>query len=91
MAVSLKYIDPSYIIRSVSAVANDSMFCSQLAQNAVHGVMAGKTGFVVGIWSNYFTYIPISVTVGERKKIDLESELWWNVIEATGQPMCFKN
>ncbi|HQH18016.1 MAG TPA: ATP-dependent 6-phosphofructokinase [Bacteroidales bacterium] len=91
LAVSLKYIDPSYIIRSASAVANDSMFCSQLAQNAVHGVMAGKTGFVVGTWSNYFTYIPISVTVGGRKKIDLESELWWNVIEATGQPMCFKN
>jgi len=89
--VFLKYIDPSYIIRSVPAIANDSKFCSQLAQNAVHGAMAGKTDFVVGIWSDIFTYLPISATIGERKKIDLESELWWNVIEATGQPLSFKN
>jgi 6-phosphofructokinase 1 len=91
ISVSIKYIDPSYIVRSAPATANDSKFCSQLAQNAVHGAMAGKTGFVVGIWSDYFTYLPISVTISERKKIDLESELWWNVIEATGQPMSFKN
>jgi 6-phosphofructokinase 1 len=89
--VSIKYIDPSYIVRSAPATANDSKFCSQLAQNAVHGAMAGKTGFVVGIWSDYFTYLPISATISERKKIDMESELWWNVIEATGQPMSFKN
>ena len=90
-SVSIKYIDPSYIVRSAPAIANDSKFCSQLAQNAVHGAMAGKTGFVVGIWSDYFTYLPISATISERKKIDMESELWWNVIEATGQPMSFKN
>jgi len=89
--VSIKYIDPSYIIRSTVAVANDSKFCGQLAQNAVHGAMAGKTGFVVGVWSDIFTYLPIPVTIRERKKIDLESELWWNVIEATGQPLSFKN
>lgn len=87
--VSLKYIDPSYIIRSAPAVANDSKFCGQLAQNAVHGAMAGKTGFVVGIWGGMFTYLPIEATIGNRKKIDLESELWWNVIEATGQPLSF--
>jgi 6-phosphofructokinase 1 len=91
ISVSIKYIDPSYIVRSAPAIANDSKFCSQLAQNAVHGAMAGKTGFVVGIWSDYFTYLPISVTISERKKIEMESELWWNVIEATGQPMSFKN
>ena len=88
---STKYIDPSYIIRSAQANANDSKFCSQLAQNAVHGAMAGKTGFVAGIWSGIFTYLPISATISEKKKIDLESELWWNVIEATGQPLKFEN
>ncbi len=91
ISVSLKYIDPSYIIRSATAIANDSKFCSQLAQNAVHGIMAGKTGFVVGIWSDIFTYLPISAAIADRKKIDLESELWWNVMEATGQPLSFKN
>ena len=89
--VSLKYIDPSYIIRSAQATANDSKFCHQLGQNVVHGAMAGKTGFVVGIWSDTFTYIPIKSTLGGRKKIDMESELWWSVMEATGQPIKFGN
>lgn len=88
---TIKYIDPSYIIRSAPANANDSIFCSQLAQNAVHGAMAGKTDFVVGNWNNLFTYLPIPIATQKRKKIDLESDLWWNVLEATGQPMSMKN
>ena len=83
---SLRYIDPSYIIRSAPANANDSKFCSLLAQNAVHAVMAGKTDFVVGHWSNEFTLLPIPVAVSKQKKIDVNGELWWNVLEATGQP-----
>lgn len=84
---SIKYIDPSYIIRSQSANANDSKFCVQLAQNAVHGAMAGKTGIMVGIRHHKFIYLPITLATKERKKINLESELWWNVLESTGQPM----
>jgi 6-phosphofructokinase 1 len=83
---TLRYIDPSYIIRSAPANANDSKLCSQLAQNAVHGAMAGKTGFVVGLWNNQSVYLPIALTVKARKKVDLESELWWNILETTGQP-----
>ena len=88
---SLKYIDPSYIIRSTPANANDSKFCSLLAQNAVHAAMAGKTDFVVGNWNNIFTLLPIPITVSSRKKIDIEGELWWNVLETTGQPVSMKN
>ncbi|HBB93186.1 MAG: diphosphate--fructose-6-phosphate 1-phosphotransferase [Bacteroidetes bacterium GWF2_49_14] len=83
---TIRYIDPSYYIRSAAANANDSKFCSLLAQNAVHAAMSGKTDFVVGHWNNEFTLIPIPVTVSERKKIDINGELWWNVLEATGQP-----
>jgi len=83
---SIRYIDPSYIIRSATAYADDSKFCSLLAQNAVHAAMAGKTDFVVGHWNNEFTLLPIPVTVSKRKKIDINGELWWNVLEATGQP-----
>jgi len=82
----IRYIDPSYIIRSAPANANDSKFCSLLAQNAVHAAMAGKTDFVVGHWNNEFTLLPIPITVSKRKKIDITGELWWNVLEATGQP-----
>jgi 6-phosphofructokinase 1 len=88
--VSIKYIDPSYIIRSAPANANDSKFCGLLAQNAVHAAMAGKTDFVVGHWNNLFTLLPIPIAVSSRKKIDVRGELWWNVIETTGQPVEMK-
>jgi 6-phosphofructokinase 1 len=88
---SIKYIDPSYIIRSAPANANDSKFCNLLAQNAVHSALAGKTDFVVGFWNNQFTLMPIPMVVLKRKKIDVEGELWWNVLEATGQPISMKN
>ncbi|MBN2632418.1 MAG: ATP-dependent 6-phosphofructokinase [Bacteroidales bacterium] len=88
---SIKYIDPSYIIRSAPANPNDSKFCSLLGQNAVHAALAGKTDFVVGYWNNEFTLLPIPMAVRQRKKIDVEGELWWNVLEATGQPISMKN
>jgi 6-phosphofructokinase 1 len=88
---SIRYIDPSYIIRSTPANANDSKFCNLLAQNAVHAALAGKTDFVVGFWNNQFTLMPIPMVTSKRKKIDVEGELWWNVLEATGQPVSMKN
>lgn len=44
---TVKYIDPSYMVRSVPAISADSIYCSLLAQNAVHGAMAGFTQFTV--------------------------------------------
>jgi len=88
---SIKYIDPSYIIRSAPANANDSKFCNLLAQNAVHAALAGKTDFLVGFWNDQFTLMPIPAVVAKRKKIDIKGELWWNVLEATGQPISMKN
>jgi 6-phosphofructokinase 1 len=88
---TLKYIDPSYIIRSAPANANDSKFCALLAQNAVHAAMAGKTDFVVGHWNHLFTLLPISIAVAEKNRIDMNDELWWNVLETTGQPVSMIN
>jgi 6-phosphofructokinase 1 len=88
---AIRYIDPSYIIRSAPANANDSKFCNLLAQNAVHAAMAGKTDFVIGNWNNLFTLLPIPLATSQRKRIDIEGELWWNVLEATGQPTSMKN
>jgi 6-phosphofructokinase 1 len=89
--INLKYIDPSYIIRSVPANAEDSVFCNFLAQNAVHAGMAGRTGMVVGIWNNVFTNIPITLAVAERKVLIPErSSLWRSVIASTGQPNSMK-
>ncbi len=88
---TIKYIDPSYILRSTTANANDSKFCYQLAQNAVHAAMAGRTDFVVGFWQNSFTVLPIPLATNERQKVNLEGHLWWSVLEATGQPVSMKN
>jgi len=89
--VSLKYIDPSYIIRSSCAIPSDSIFCNQLAQNAVHAGMAGKTGMLVGLWNNCFTHVPIDIAIRNRKFIDPESMFWLNVLESTGQPRWMQN
>jgi 6-phosphofructokinase 1 len=84
--ITIKYIDPSYIIRSAPANANDALFCNILAYNAVHGAMAGKTDFVVGRVNHHFVHLPIAKVVNKRKKIDLESELWFSALQSTGQP-----
>ncbi len=83
---SLKYIDPSYIIRSAPAYPSDSLFCATLAQNAVHAGMSGRTGMLVGLWNNIFTHVPIAEAVAGRKLVDPEGELWRSVLESTGQP-----
>jgi 6-phosphofructokinase 1 len=84
--ISLKYIDPSYTIRSIPADANDSAFCLLLGQNAVHAGMAGRTNTVVGVWSNEFTHVPIPMAVSKRKKVDPEGWIWNSVLTITGQP-----
>jgi len=89
--INMKYIDPSYIIRSSCAIPSDSIFCNQLAQNAVHAGMAGKTGMLVGIWNNCFTHVPIDIAIRNRKFIDPESMFWLNVLESTGQPRWMQN
>ncbi len=85
----LRYIDPSYLIRSTPANTGDSLLCDQLARNAVHAAMAGKTDLIVGLWQNHFVYVPIEVVVRNKKRLREENELWAAVLEATGQPARF--
>ena len=84
--ISLKYIDPSYAIRSVPATAHDSAFCLLLGHNAVHAGLSGRTNMVVSFWNHHFTHVPISLAVCERKKIDPQGALWNSVVTSTGQP-----
>jgi 6-phosphofructokinase 1 len=90
--INLKYIDPSYMIRSLKAIPEDVVFCGYLAQNAVHAAMAGKTGLVIGHWNNYFTHVPIALAVQSRKVLITErSSLWRGVLASTGQPASMLN
>ena len=85
-AITLKYIDPGYTIRSLPATAHDSAFCLLLAQNAVHAGLSGRTNMVVSFWNHQFTHVPIAVAASARKKIDPEGALWNSVVLSTGQP-----
>jgi 6-phosphofructokinase 1 len=89
--VNLKYIDPSYLVRSVAANAHDAIFCMQLAQNAVHAGMAGKTGMLVGQWNDEITHLPLALAASGPKRLSPEDTLWLNVLEATGQPIRMTN
>jgi 6-phosphofructokinase 1 len=84
--LNIKYIDPSYMIRSLPANANDSVFCGFLGRDAVHAGMAGKTKLVIGHWNNHFVHLPMEATVGKRKQVEPNGKLWTTVLESTGQP-----
>lgn len=86
MEVNLKYIDPSYTIRSVPANPGDSAFCLRLGHNAVHAGMSGRTNMLVGYWEHQFTHVPIPLAVSARKQIDPQGRLWADVLSCTGQP-----
>jgi len=85
MECNLKYIDPSYIIRSQPANPHDSALCLLLGQNAVHAGMSGRTDMVVGLWNHQFTHVPIAMATSARKKIDPKGWLWGSVLASTGQ------
>lgn len=84
--INLKYIDPSYMIRSAPPVPNDAIFCAQLGQYAVHAGMAGKTDLVIGQWNNNYTHVPIELAISRRRTINPTSRFWFTVLDATGQP-----
>ena len=89
ISISLKYIDPSYIIRSLPANANDSVFCGLLGRDAVHAGMAGKTSVIISYWNNHYVHVPMAASAGRRKKLDPSGRLWQSVLETTGQKSFF--
>ena len=81
----LRYFDPSYLIRSVPASAEDAILCDFFARNAVHAAMAGKTGLVIGYQHDTFTHVPIELLVQRQKELALTSPAWLGVLASTGQ------
>jgi 6-phosphofructokinase 1 len=86
LAATVKYFDPSYIVRSVPANAFDAEYCLMLGQHAAHAGMAGRTNMLVGRWRGHFTHLPVALAVAERKKLEPRGPVWQRVLEATGQP-----
>ena len=89
MEASVKYFDPSYMIRSVPARGTDAIRCYLLARAAVHAAMAGRTNCVVGSTGDLYTLVPIKLATIERQKVALSGDLWRSVTDATGQEFYF--
>jgi 6-phosphofructokinase 1 len=87
--ITLKYIDPSYHIRSVPASSTDSVYCWNMARNAVHAAMAGNTEVLIGRWHGRFVHVPMPLATRFRKQVDVTGDLWMSVVESTGQPVAW--
>lgn len=88
--LTLKYIDPSYMIRSVPACPQDRIYCMRLGQAAVHAAMAGKTGLIVARWHSTYVHVPVGLATSARRSVDPAGDLWLSVLESTGQPAAFR-
>jgi len=86
LPVDLKYIDPSYYIRSTPANVHDRYLCDQMGRHAVHAAIAGKTGMLIGFEHNQFINVPIPVVVSQKKQMELSGDLWRAVLQVTRQP-----
>ncbi|KAJ9553226.1 hypothetical protein OSB04_017271 [Centaurea solstitialis] len=86
MAVNMKYIDPTYMIRAVPSNASDNIYCTLLAQSAVHGAMAGYTGFTVGPVNSRHAYIPIGHVTEATNVVKLTDRMWARLLASTNQP-----
>jgi 6-phosphofructokinase 1 len=89
--VSVKYIDPSYHIRSVPANAGDSLLCERLARAAAHAGMAGKTDVLVGLWHSHLVHVPLALASDAKREMSLESELWTSVQSVTRQQQWYRS
>jgi 6-phosphofructokinase 1 len=87
--VEVKYFDPSYILRSAPANTADAILCDSLARHAAHAAMAGRTDVMIGLRHDHFVHVPIALAVAAERRVDPASDLWSEVVAATGQPVRF--
>ncbi|CAD6240244.1 unnamed protein product [Miscanthus lutarioriparius] len=86
--ITLKYIDPTYMIRAVKSNASDNVYCTLLAHSALHGAMAGYTGFTVAPVNGRHAYIPFYRITEKQNKVVITDRMWARVLCSTNQP-CF--
>lgn len=86
MGINMKYIDPTYMIRAVPSNAYDNIYCTLLAQSAVHGAMAGFSGFTVGPVNSRHAYIPIERVTEATNVVKLTDRMWARLLASTNQP-----
>jgi 6-phosphofructokinase 1 len=91
MDATVKYIDPSYMVRSSTAIPTDSAYCERLGNNAVHAAMAGRSKALIGMVHGKYVHIPVHAAVSRRSYVDPEGALWRDAVDATQQPPVMVN
>ncbi|KAF5741640.1 phosphofructokinase [Tripterygium wilfordii] len=86
MTINLKYIDPTYMIRAVPSNASDNVYSTLLAHSAIHGAMAGYTGFTVGPVNGRHAYIPFYRVIERQNKVVVTDRMWARLLSSTNQP-----
>nr|XP_028952916.1 ATP-dependent 6-phosphofructokinase 6-like isoform X1 [Malus domestica] len=86
MTINLKYIDPTYMIRAIPSNASDNVYSTLLAQSAIHGAMAGYTGFTVGPVNRRHAYIPFHRVTQGQNKVVITDRMWARLLSSTNQP-----
>ncbi|GBR74315.1 6-phosphofructokinase [Candidatus Termititenax aidoneus] len=85
LEANVRYIDPSYAIRSVAPTGDDNVFCLMLGQSAVHAAMSGRTAMIVGYRNDHFIHLPMTLVTRFRKKLEINGRTWKTVLDTTGQ------
>ncbi|CAD6271513.1 unnamed protein product [Miscanthus lutarioriparius] len=85
MEMTIKYIDPTYMIRAIPSNASDNVYCTLLAHSAIHGAMAGYS-FTVGMVNGRHTYIPFYRVTSTRNKVKVTDRIWARLLSSTNQP-----
>ena len=80
---TVKYIDPSYMIRACPPSPADAAFCVSLASLAVHEAMAGTTNAIISSWYSNFVCVPIRLATSLRREVSVKGRLWRSVRELT--------
>ncbi|WVZ15277.1 hypothetical protein V8G54_012843 [Vigna mungo] len=86
LPITLKYIDPTYMIRAIPSNASDNVYCTLLAQSAVHGAMAGYTGYTSGLVNGRQTYIPFYRITERQNHVVITDRMWARLLSSTNQP-----
>ncbi|KAF3785977.1 ATP-dependent 6-phosphofructokinase 3, partial [Nymphaea thermarum] len=86
IVMNLTYIDPTYMIRVIPSNASDNVYCTLLVHSAVHGAMAGYSGFTVGPVNGGHAYIPIYRVTEKQNQVCITDRMWARLLSFTNQP-----
>ncbi|KAJ7526003.1 hypothetical protein O6H91_17G077200 [Diphasiastrum complanatum] len=83
---TVKYIDPTYMVRAIPSNATDTIYCTLLAHSTIHGAMAGYTGFVGGVVNGNYCYIPLDQVAQAKHFVNVNDHTWAWVRSVSNQP-----